>query len=113
MALINSTYSKQEDLFVLVGDKSILTSSDGGNTWTNRINDDIILYNIVYGNGVYCAFGTSNNDSLTVQYNSIDGINWTSKKLLTTKYIVLNCIYTRSNGLFLALSIESLNTYLT
>ena len=81
-----------DGLFVAVG-KNIISSPDGI-TWTERRANDIDLYCVTYGNGMFVAGGYSNRIM-----SSPDGITWTIRNNPTSQ-IIYSVAY--GNGLFVA-----------
>lgn len=71
------------NVFVVVGDRaSVITSNDGIN-WTRRTINQVVLRKIVFENGRFVAVGDSG-----VVMMSTDGINWT--KIQTPTNVQLN-----------------------
>lgn len=65
------------NLFVAVGSGGlIITSADGGATWTQRTsNVSVDLKAVCFGNGYFVAVGAPTGGNLTILYSS-DGITW-------------------------------------
>jgi hypothetical protein len=88
-----------KELFVAVGNKEILTSSNGLtwniNTFTNEMK------NIIYGNDIFIVYGINN----TI-YTSVDGLNWIDQNISiinirTIDYFNNMFIISDSNGRYI------------
>lgn len=82
-----------EGLFVAVGDKGVILTSEDGKTWTQRTSNAVLNENInsvTYGNGKFVACTSGNGQSVIW---SADGITWTRKDGNISSYPLWDIAY--------------------
>lgn len=79
---------------ILSSSSIVITSTDGGVTWSNRSIPSFNWTGITYGNGMFVTYQSNS----TVAASSTDGITWTQRTLPATTYW---SAATHTNGVFL------------
>jgi len=85
-----------DELVVIVGKDGLVMYSYNASNWTlgtidTVISDDIV--DVAYGNGMFMAVGTQNNNGATLVLTSTDGMTWDSHYNLELLAEEVNSIY--------------------